>query len=75
MPVFILKDEGEKLYVYMPLTPKILVMLEDGSNSNIKASKNLPDQTIDLINNNVISTASSHFISCHEINIEGYQKL
>jgi hypothetical protein len=78
IPVFAVKDDyyGEILQqtgIYMPITPKIIVVLF-GKDNQLLVSKNLSDEIINSINEQIINNSQKGFISSIELEDKRFTK-
>lgn len=78
MPVFKIQNEYfngvlQQKGVYMPITPKIIAVLF-GRDNQLTVTKNVSDEVINSINQQIMNNSQKGFVSSFELNDTGFNK-
>ena len=71
-PVTLLKTNSNEYSLFMPITPKIVVFINNIQSKKIILRKNLPTSKVEEINSMIIDNACEVFISNQEIKFPGF---
>ena len=71
-PVTLLKANNNEYSLFMPITPKIVVFINNNQSKKLLLRKNLPTSKVEEINSLIIDNACEVFISNQEIKIPGF---